>query len=238
MQLASLLLALASTALAQQQTICAQYGTYSSSGYAVNNNLWGEASASGSQCSYVDSISGSGVAWHTTWSWSGASNSVKSYANSQFLLNKKLVSQLSSIPTSAQWSYSNTNLNADVSYDLFTAANINHVTYSGDYELMIWLGKYGSIQPIGSQVATVTIDGVSWALWSGSNGSQHTFSFVAPSPIQSWSGDILPFFKYLAQSQGFPASSQYLIDLQFGTEAFTSNGQTTLTVSHWSASAN
>jgi xyloglucan-specific endo-beta-1,4-glucanase len=128
--------ALFSSALAQ--TLCNQYGTYSNGRYTVNNNLWGQGSGSGSQCTYVDSISNSGVAWHTTWTWSGGDNQVKSYANSQVALTKKHVSQIGSIPTTVQWSYDNTNIRADVAYDLFTAADINHVTYSGDYELMIW----------------------------------------------------------------------------------------------------
>lgn len=129
--------AIASSAVAQ--TLCSQYSSTSSGPYTVNNNLWGESSGSGSQCTYVDSISNSGVSWHTTWNWSGGQNSVKSYANSQLTgFTKQLVSQIGSMPTSVQWSYDNTNIRADVSYDLFTAADINHVTYSGDYELMIW----------------------------------------------------------------------------------------------------
>jgi xyloglucan-specific endo-beta-1,4-glucanase len=134
----TLLLSLAATAYAQQN-LCAQYASYTSGQYTVNNNLWGEGSGSGSQCTNVNSISGSGVSWSTTWNWSGSSNQVKSYANSQLSgLNKRHISDLSSISTSVQWSYSNTNIVADVSYDLFTASDINHVTYSGDYELMIW----------------------------------------------------------------------------------------------------
>lgn len=127
-----------SVANAQISTFCAQYGSYTSGAYSVNNNLWGEGAGSGSQCTKVNSVSGSGVSWSTTWTWSGGSSSVKSYANSGVAFTKKLVSQVNSIPTSVQWNYDNTNINADVSYDLFTAADINHVTYSGDYELMIW----------------------------------------------------------------------------------------------------
>lgn len=223
-----------SVATAQVSSFCTQYGTYSSGSYSVNNNLWGEDAGSGSQCTDVNSISGSGVSWSTTWSWSGASSSVKSYANSDLAFTKKLVSNIGSIPTSVQWNYDNTNINADVSYDLFTAADINHVTYSGDYELMIWLARYGSIQPIGSQIATATVAGQTWELWYGSNGSQKTYSFVASSPMTSFSTDIMQFFDYLTQQQGFPASSQYLIDLQFGTEPFT-GGPATLSVSNWSA---
>lgn len=129
---------LALTAAAQVSTLCGQYSSYTSGAYTVNNNLWGQGSGSGSQCTYVDWVSGSSVAWHTSWTWSGGSSSVKSYANSQLSFRKQLVSGIHSIPTTVDWRYDNTNINADVAYDLFTAADINHVTYSGDYELMIW----------------------------------------------------------------------------------------------------
>ncbi|QKX55431.1 uncharacterized protein TRUGW13939_02524 [Talaromyces rugulosus] len=234
--LKSILLGLAAMAYAQETTLCSQYATYTSGSYTVNNNLWGEDSGSGSQCTYVKSISDSDVSWSTTWNWSGGSSEVKSYANSQLSgFTKKYLSQLSSIATSVNWSYDNTDINADVSYDLFTAADINHVTYSGDYELMVWLGKYGSIQPLGSQIATANVAGITWQLWYGTNGSQKTYSFVASSAQTTWSGDLMDFFNYLAENENFPASSQYLINLQFGTEPFT-GGNSTLTVESWSAS--
>ncbi|KAJ5317919.1 hypothetical protein PENANT_c004G06289 [Penicillium antarcticum] len=232
------LLALATTSFAQQQTLCDQYGYYASGSYGVSNNLWGKDSGTGSQCTYVNSVSSSGVSWHTTWTWSGGENNVKSYPNSGLAnLKKQHVSQISSIPTSVKWSYDSTNIRADVSYDLFTAADINHNTYSGDYELMIWLARYGQVQPIGSQVATASVGGNTWELWYGGNGAQKTYSFVASSPITSWSGDIKGFFDYLTQYQGYPASSQYLLAMQFGTEPFT-GGKSTFTVSNWSANVN
>ncbi|KAF5859128.1 hypothetical protein ETB97_003269 [Aspergillus alliaceus] len=116
---------------------CAQYDTYFSRGYTVNNNMWGKVSGTGSQCTYVDKISGDGASWHVKWNWSGGDYSVKSYPNSGVELQKKHAKDISSIPTSTKRNYDNTNINADVAYDLFTAANINHVTYSGDYVLMI-----------------------------------------------------------------------------------------------------
>lgn len=130
------ILSLAAAVAAQE--LCEQYGTHTSGQYTINNNMWGKDSGSGSQCTYFDGVSGDGVAWHTTWNWSGGENSVKSYPNSGVQLEKKFVSDISSIPTTAKWSYDNTDIRADVAYDLFTAADINHVTYSGDYELMIW----------------------------------------------------------------------------------------------------
>ena len=120
------LLAVATTVFARQQTLCDQFGYYASGSYSVNNNLWGEDAGTGSQCSYVNSISNSGISWYTTWTWSGGQNSVKSYANSGLVNLKK--------------------------------------------------------QPSGS--------------------------FVASSPISSWSGDVKAFFDYLTHTRGIqPAAN-------------------------------
>jgi xyloglucan-specific endo-beta-1,4-glucanase len=232
----AILASFATAAFAQSQTLCSQYASYTASPYTINNNLWGQDSGSGSQCTYVDGVSGDGAAWHTTWTWSGDDSGVKSYANVGVDLEKKFVSDITTIPSSVKWSYDNTNINADVSYDLFTSANISHVTYSGDFELMIWyvdppiptayitddcrLAKYGSIQPIGSVIDSATIGGTTFDLWGGGSSTQYTYSFVASSPITDWSGDIAQFFAYLTQNHQFPATSQYLIGKspQFATE--------------------
>jgi xyloglucan-specific endo-beta-1,4-glucanase len=210
--LSLLLFAAATMAQTNKGNMCGDQEGYSQSGYRVQNNLWGKGSASsGSQCSAFNSGSSSSVAWSTTWEWYGGDNNVKSFSYSSRDFTKKLVSQISSIPTTAVWSVSNTNIRADVAYDLFTAANINHATSSGDYELMIWLGRYGGVYPIGSFVATVNVGGRSWSLYVGYNGSMKVFSFLAASPVTNFSGNIKDFFNYMASNQGFPASSQNLI---------------------------
>lgn len=74
------------------------------------------------------------------------------------------------------------------------------------------LGQFGGAQPLGSQIGTANVGGATWQLWYGVNGSQKTYSFVTTSGQKtSWNGDILSFFQYLEQNNGFPASSQYLI---------------------------
>lgn len=88
---------------------------------------------------------------------------------------------------------------------------------------MIWLAALGGAGPIsstGSPVATVTIDGVSWKLYKGPNGSTTVFSFVASSQVTSFSGNIKDFLTYLVSSQGLP-SSQILQNIGAGTEPFT-----------------
>jgi xyloglucan-specific endo-beta-1,4-glucanase len=142
MKLSLVLAALAGTAFSQKE-LCAQYDSASSPPYTVNNNLWGKDQGTGSQCVYVDSISSSGAAWHTTWTWNGGEGKVKSYSNSGVNFEKKLVSDIRSISTNVEWEQDNTKVNADVAYDLFTAADKNHATSSGDYELMIWCVSTG-----------------------------------------------------------------------------------------------
>jgi xyloglucan-specific endo-beta-1,4-glucanase len=73
------------------------------------------------------------------------------------------------------------------------------------------LAKYGPAQPIGSVLETATVGGRTWQLWGGGSSSQYTYSFVASSPVTSFSGDIKPFFTYLAQKHNFPITTQYLI---------------------------
>nr|7EE2_A Chain A, glycoside hydrolase family 12 beta-1,3-1,4-glucanase [Chaetomium sp.]7EEE_A Chain A, glycoside hydrolase family 12 beta-1,3-1,4-glucanase [Chaetomium sp.]7EEJ_A Chain A, glycoside hydrolase family 12 beta-1,3-1,4-glucanase [Chaetomium sp.] len=220
----------------QQVTLCEQYGYWSGNGYEINNNLWGRDSAtSGWQCSYLDGSSDSGIQWHTTWEWQGGQHDVKSYVYSgkQFPRGQRITS-INSMQTSVSWYYDTTNVRANVAYDIFTAADPNHVNSSGDYELMIWLAKYGDVQPIGSPVGTVHVNGRNWELWIGMNGNMKVFSFIAPSPLNSWSGEVKEFFNYLQYNQGYPAGDQHLIVFQMGTEAFT-GGPATMTVSHFSA---
>lgn len=99
--------AVSKTLKARSTQICGQYDSVVTGAYTVYQDLWGEAQAtSGSQCSTVESLSGTTIAWSTSWSWAGASSSVKSYAN--VALNSVVtagvqVSSISSIPAVWKW---------------------------------------------------------------------------------------------------------------------------------------
>jgi xyloglucan-specific endo-beta-1,4-glucanase len=89
----------------QAASLCSQYAYYAANGYEFNNNNWGKGSASsGSQCTTVQSTSGSGVSWSTSWTWQGGQDNVKSYANvgKQFARGIK-VKNVKSMPTNIQW---------------------------------------------------------------------------------------------------------------------------------------
>ena len=75
------------------------------------------------------------------------------------------------------------------------------------------LARIGGVQPIGSLQTSVTIEGHTWELWVGMNGSMKVFSFVAPTPVNNFNADIKQFWNYLAKAQNFPADSQYLLSM-------------------------
>jgi len=117
--------------------------------------------------------------------------------------------------TSASWSYSTQSVRANVAYDIFTSADPNHANSGGDYEVMIWLARLGDVYPIGKSTGTVTVAGKQWDLWIGMNGQMQVYSFVAPSPVTSFSADAKQFFTYLQANQNYPASKQNLIGKPF-----------------------
>lgn len=64
---------------------------------------------------------------------------MKSYAvGGKIVEPPRLISSISSLPSTFVWTNTGTNMIANVAYDLFTSANSAAETWAGDYELMIW----------------------------------------------------------------------------------------------------
>ncbi|CAI7587352.1 unnamed protein product [Penicillium viridicatum] len=213
--------------------ICDQWGTTTTDKFTLYNNLWNQGKdPNGKQCTTLDSSKGNTIAWHTSYSWAGnAPNEVKSYASAALKFTPQILSTVKSIKSDWTWSYSNTNIVADVAYDLFLSST---PTGSEEYEIMVWLAALGGAGPIsstGKAIATVTLNGVEWDVWVGPNGQMTVYSFVAKSTVSHFSGDLLDFFDYLVKDQGLP-NGKYLKTVQAGTEPFT--GTSELTVSNYS----
>lgn len=118
-----------------------------------------------------------------------------------------------------------------MSYDLWLAGSSGG---TNEYEIMVWLAAIGGAGPIsstGSAVATPTIAGSSWSLYSGTNGDTTVYSFVASSQIENFSGDMMEFFTYLVENQGL-SSSKWITSLQAGTEPFTGSDAVFSTTSY------
>ncbi|KAF4877815.1 putative xyloglucan-specific endo-beta-1,4-glucanase A [Colletotrichum siamense] len=201
-------------------TWCDSFGSLATGAYTVYHNNWGAAQAtSGSQCTTFNSLSSGSVSWSTSWTWAGGQGQVKSYSNVALEKVNKQLSAIKSIPSKWTWSYTGSNLVADVAYDLWLAPSVGA---NNKYEIMIWLGSYGGAGPIsstGSKIASPKIAGTTWSLFSGPNGDTTVFSFVAPSNIGSFNGDLKGFFDYLVSSQGV-ANTNVVTSLQAGTEPF------------------
>ncbi|KAI9906800.1 hypothetical protein PsorP6_003267 [Peronosclerospora sorghi] len=227
--------------LAFASDFCGQWDKATSNKYIVYNNLWNKnAAASGSQCTSIVKTSGSTVSWHTSYTWTGSALAeVKSYSNAALVFTPKQINSISTIPTMIQFSYLyNTELPfvADVSYDLFTSSTAKG---KHEYEIMIWLAAYGGAGPIsstGKPITKVTIGKYSFNLYKGPNGSTTVFSFVATQTLTTFSADLKNFLTYLVKNQGLPRS-QYLTDLQVGTEPFVGTNAK-MTVHAYSAAVN
>lgn len=142
--------------------------------------------------------------------------------------------------TSWTWSYTGTNMVSNVAYDLFTSSS---PTGKYEYEIMIWMAQWGGAKAISYNydaqgnpvpIATVTLAGIKWNLYKGSNGVNVVFSFLRENRqfLYEFNEDIVEFVKYLTANQGLP-SSQYLISSGAGTEA-SSGSNAKFTVSGYS----
>ncbi|WP_367128844.1 glycoside hydrolase [Saccharothrix sp. HUAS TT1] len=216
-------------------TICDQYGSTTIQGrYVVQNNRWG---SSATQCINVTSSGFRITQQQGSAPTNGAPLSYPSvflgchYTNCSPGSNLPMqVSRIRSATSSINYSYVGGTYNASYDIWLDPTPKTNGVN---QMEIMIWFNRQGSIQPIGSAVGNTTIGGRSWQVWRGSNGANNVISYVAPSPISSWSFNVMDFVNDV-RNRGAITTSWYLTSIQAGFEPW--NGGTGLAVNSFSAS--
>lgn len=222
-------------ATAYAANTCTAFGSITQGKYWLNNNLWGQSSGSGWQCMWDTSLSGNTIGWGTSFSWTGQSNSVKSYTSSVLgwhwgvkNTNTGLPVQLSANRSvNTGWNFRVTQNGAvtmNVSYDLWlhTIPNPTFQNNPSD-EVMIWLYRSGGAGPVGTRQATVNIAGTSWDLYRGNIG-WNVFSFVRTTNTSSSTLNARDFLNDLV-SRGWMSSSKYLTSVESGTEVFIGTGQ-------------
>lgn len=224
-------LSMAPAVQAQTQSSCNSSATYvgvDGNNYNVQNNAF-NLNSGAQQCITVNTSS---TAWSVTSnasvSTSGAPSGYPSiYAGCHWGTcspnQQGMPIKLSSI-TSAMSTWNVTpapNGNWDNAYDIWTNANTTTNNNSSGMEIMVWINHMGSIQPAGTlTVSNISINGMTWNLWVNGGANTGTKSYVATSGVTSVNFDLNNFFKDL-ENRGYLSASDFLIDVEAGTEIWT-----------------
>jgi hypothetical protein len=223
---------------AQAVTICDAFGTTVAGNYVIMNNRWGSSSpqciqttANGFTITQQDgmgNLAGAPVSYPAIYlgcHYGNCSPSSPLPAQISTMGNANTSISLT-YPGGGTW---------NAAYDIWINADTN-VTGVQDTEIMIWLNRQGSIQPIGSDTGTVTLAGRSWQVWVGSNGQNNVVSYLSASiPITSISFNARDFIlDAVTRGSGFGTTSWYLTSIQAGFEPWISG--VGLTVNSFSAS--
>jgi len=203
--------------------ICEQYGSTTIQGgrYIVQNNRWG---ASTTQCINVTSTGFQVTQSNHNVSTSGPPAAYPSvvfgchYANCSAgsglpaLLSSSTVQGLNS---SINYTFV-TNATYNASYDIWMDPTPRTNGQNTGAEIMIWLNRQGSIQPIGSRIATVNLLGSDWEVWFGNTG-WNVISYVRIPSSTSLNFPVMTFVND-SINRGYVQRSWYLTSLQAGFE--------------------
>jgi chitodextrinase len=218
--------------------ICEKFGATSilSDRYIVMNNVWG---ADTQQCIDVNQSGGFTV---TTAAHNKPTNGAPAaypaiYAGCHWAATPADCSTGSGLPMQANTSgFGNVRSSVSMSYpsggtwnaayDIWFDPTPRTNGQNTGAELMIWLNFQGSIQPIGSQVATVNMLGATWQVWFGNVG-WNVISYRRVGGTTSLDFAVDQFYSD-AVARGFAQRSWYMTSVQAGFEPWV--GGTGLTV--------
>jgi cellulase/cellobiase CelA1 len=156
-------------------------------------------------CHYANCTSGSGLPLQaSTSTFAGIRSSVSM-----------------SYPSSGTW---------DAAYDIWFDPTPRTDGQNTGAEIMIWLNHQGSIQPVGSRVASVSLAGGTWDVWFGNIG-WNVVSYVRTSGTGSLNYTVNDFYSD-AINRGYAQRNWYLTSIQAGFEPWV--GGAGLTVNSFS----
>jgi hypothetical protein len=205
-------------------TICDQYGSMavSNGAYIVQNNEWGDTiqqcinvandgftvttgdhnvSTNGAPAAYPSIYAG--CAYGNCSSGNGLPQQVSSFTNPQ--------SSVAFTTASGSW---------DASYDIWFDTQPNPSGQNDGEELMIWANHQGPPAPFGTVVGTVSLEGATWDVWYGRQGSGpawNTVSYVRESGTDALTVNLKDFTND-SISRGYLQPAWYLTSVQFGFE--------------------
>ena len=225
---------------ASAATICEQFGTVDAGNYVIMNNRWGtnathciNTTANGFTITQQDgtgNLSGAPVSYPAIYLGCHYSRCSPSTAL------PRQISTIGSAPSSLSVSYPGGGT-WDAAFDIWMNVD-NNTTGVQDTEIMIWLNRQGSIQPIGSAGPTVNIAGRGWQVWQGSNGQNNVVSYLFQgSPLTSFSFDVMDFVRdTFSRGSQYGNNNWWLTSVQAGFEPWI--GGVGLTVNSFSQTIN
>lgn len=204
--------------------ICEKYGSTTIQGgkYVVQNNNWGDDTQ---QCINVTDTGFSVTTASHNKPQNGAPGSYPSvyagchYANcssGSSLPMQASDSRFNTIQTSVSMSYAQNSGVYDAAYDIWFDPTPRTDGQNTGAEVMIWLSHTGSVQPVGSRVATVSLAGASWDVWFGNIG-WNVISYVRTASTASLNFPVRTFYDD-AVGRGYAQRSWYLTSVQAGFE--------------------
>jgi glycosyl hydrolase family 12/cellulose binding protein with CBM1 domain len=88
-----------------------------------------------------------------------------------------------------------------------------------DWNVQVWLAAYGGLLPTGNLVASPTINGVVYDVYSGFSNGMRTLIFVASTTQQPFSGNLRQFLQWALDNTN-AEDSWCIFSVQAGTEAY------------------
>ena len=205
-------------------TICDQYGSMAVSNgqYIVQNNEWGDTiqqcidvaddgftvttgnhdvGTGGAPAAYPSIYAG--CHYGNCSSGNGLPQQVSSFTNPQ--------SSVAFTTAAGSW---------DASYDIWFDTQPDPAGQNDGEELMIWANHQGPPSPFGTMVGTVSLEGATWDVWYGRQGSSpawNTVSYVRESGTDALTVNLKDFTND-SIARGYLQPAWYLTSVQFGFE--------------------
>ncbi|MCF4140594.1 endo-1,4-beta-glucanase [Streptomyces sp. Tue 6430] len=219
---------------------CAAFDTVTLGKYYVNNNLWNQEKAVGSQCVWDNSLTGSTVSWGTSYDWAnsatGKDYDVKSYASTVlgWHWGWKVDKAKTGLPirvgdrkkVTVSWDFSvSANPGVmNVAHDLWL-----HDKNTADWqdqptdEVMIWLNRQGGAGPLGTRYGSVSLGGAMWDIYRGDIG-WNVYSFVRRTNTTKATLNLDDFTQALVRRK-LLSNDKYVSGVESGTEVFKGKGR-------------
>jgi hypothetical protein len=121
----------------------------------------------------------------------------------------------------------------DAAYDIWFDPTPRTDGQNTGAEIMIWLNRQGSIQPVGSRVGTANIAGGTWDVWFGNIG-WNVVSYVRTSATSGLDFTVNDFYSDTV-NRGYGQRNWYLTSIQAGFEPWI--GGTGLAVNNFSVTS-